>query len=81
MRLETTFGDCFAYNSNDAPQGKSSEGEQNGQEDFEESEEDGSDQAVDDKFRQVVSDASARRLTSLQGQGVRALQCFSLEEG
>jgi hypothetical protein len=42
----TKFGDCFAYTSSGAQQGKSSEGEQNGQENVEEGEEDPTDQAV-----------------------------------
>jgi hypothetical protein len=41
------FGHSIAYGEADAHQGKLSEGEQNGQEDFEEVEEDGSHQAVD----------------------------------
>jgi|HubBroStandDraft_6_1064221.scaffolds.fasta_scaffold1189674_2 hypothetical protein len=40
------FGGCFAYNGSTAQPGKSSEGEQNGQENLEEVEEDSTDQAA-----------------------------------
>jgi hypothetical protein len=42
------FGARFAYNDSDAHQGKSSEGEKNGQENLEESKKDRSNQAADD---------------------------------
>jgi hypothetical protein len=42
------FGAPFAYKDSDAHQGKSSEGEKNGQENLEEGKKDRSNQAVDD---------------------------------
>jgi hypothetical protein len=44
--MDVDFGERFAYKGQDARQGKSSEGGQNGKEDFEEGEEDPTDQAV-----------------------------------
>jgi hypothetical protein len=48
------FGHSIAYTEADAHQGKLSEGEQNGQEDFEECEEDGSDEALEEFHRQAA---------------------------
>jgi hypothetical protein len=46
-KMHVDFGGWFAYKGGDARQGKSSEGEQNGQENLEEGKEDPTDEAVD----------------------------------
>ena len=56
MRMD--FGDRFAYKDGDAHPGKSSEGEENGQENFEEVEEDPSNEAADGARLQEVGPSS-----------------------
>ena len=47
LGLQVEFGDRFAYGYCEVQQGKSNEGEQNGQENLEEGKEAGSDEATD----------------------------------